>query len=243
MKKITAVMMVFLCIPLFVSALSPEEILTKLESNFVYGTSRSTGRIIITDRFGKRQSSYLSYTKGKNTSMVEFTGKEDAGQKILRIKDEIYLYYPDAEEIIRLQGPALKQSILGSDMFYEDIAGDKSLLDSYNAVLEEEESINGIQCYRILLTAKKRNIPYQKQTMWIDSKHFIYVKINQRAKSGKVLKELTVRKFKTVSGHTIPVDILITDMLKKNSSTEFMIDSFQFNPSIPDGTFNLQGLW
>ncbi len=235
--------MVFFCIPLFVSALSPVEIITKLESNLVYGTSESTGRIIITDRFGKRQSSYLSYTRGKDTSMVEFTGKENAGQKILRIKDEIYLYYPDAEEVIRLRGSALKQSIIGSDMSYADIAGDKSLLDSYNAVLEGKESVKGIQCYRILLTAKKRNVSYQKQTMWIDSKHFIYVKINQRAKSGKVLKELTVRRFKTVSGHTIPVDILIKDMLKKNSSTEFLVDSFKLNPSIPDGTFNLQGLW
>lgn len=152
------------------SALSPEDIIRKLENNIVYPASMSTGRIIITDRFGKRLSSYISYTSGTDKSMVEFTGKEEAGQKILRLKDEIYLYYPDAEEVIRLQGSALKQSVIGSDMSYEDMAGDKSILDSYRVTLEGEEIINGKNCYKIQLIAKARDVPYQQQIMWIDKK-------------------------------------------------------------------------
>jgi len=243
-KKRTVFFILFIIfIPALVSALSAKEIIKKLENNLIYKTSRSTGRIKITDRFGERVSSFISYTSGADKSMVEFTDKVEAGQKILRLKDEIYLYYPDAEELIRLQGAALKQNIIGSDMSYEDMAGDKSILDSYHVTLEGEEPIDGRSCYKIQLIAKKRNVPYQRQTMWIDKQYFIYKKILQLAKSGKVLKKLTVRAFKTIKDHRIPTDILILDMLKKNSSTEFYIDSFKLNTALPKDTFNLQGLW
>lgn len=244
LKKTVTLITVFLFfLTAMLSALSPEDIIRKLENNIVYPASMSTGRIIITDRFGKRLSSYISYTSGTDKSMVEFTGKEEAGQKILRLKDEIYLYYPDAEEVIRLQGSALKQSVIGSDMSYEDMAGDKSILDSYRVTLEGEEIINGKNCYKIQLIAKARDVPYQQQIMWIDKKDFIYTKILQLAKSGKVLKELTVRNSKNIDNHVIPTDLLIQNRLKKNSSTEFIVDSFILNPDIPEGTFNLQGLW
>ena len=224
-------------------ALSPEEIIRKLEANLMYPSSRSSGRIIITDRFGERQSSYISYTSGTDKSMVELTGKEEAGQKILRLKDEIYLYYPDAEEIIRLQGSALKQRVLGSDMSYEDMAGDRSILDSYTVYLEGEEKVSGKECYKVILKARTRNVAYQNQILWIDKQTFMYKKIHQIAKSGKVLKELTVIKTKKISSYIIPVEILIKDMLKKSSSTRFIVDSFETDPVIPAGTFDIQALW
>lgn len=225
------------------NALSPEEIIGRLEDNLLYPSSRSEGRIIINDRFGERKSSYISYTTGKDKSMVEFTGKEEAGQKILRLDTELYLYYPDAEELIRLQGAALKQSVIGSDMSYEDMAGDKSILDSYIVSLQGEETVNGKACYKVRLKAKSRDVPYQNQIFWIDKTTFLYVKILQLAKSGKELKEITVTKTMEEGGHIIPVDMVIKDMLKKTSSTEFIIENFEVNPDIPEGTFDLQGLW
>ena len=243
-KRTTAISaLLILLITSMVSALSPEQVISKLEENLLYPSSRSEGRIIINDRFGERKSSYVSYTSGKDNSMVEFTGKEEAGQKILRLDNELYLYYPDAEELIRLQGAALKQSVIGSDMSYEDMAGDKSILDSYRVSLEGEETVNGKACYKVQLEAKSRDIPYQNQIFWIDKETFLYVKIVQLAKSGKELKEITVKKTMEAEGHIIPVDMIIRDMLKKNSSTEFIVDDFEINPDIPEGTFNLQGLW
>ncbi len=243
-NKTAVISGVFMFLTTFmVGALQPEEIISKLEDNLLYPSSRSEGRIIITDRFGKRQSSYISYTSGSDKSMVEFTGKEEAGQKILRLKNELYLYYPDAEELIRLQGAALKQNVIGSDMSYEDMAGDKSILDSYIVSLEGEEIVNGIFCYRVRLKAKTRDVPYQNQILWIDRNTFLYVKILQLAKSGKELKEITVKETKKINGHTVPVRMIIKDMLKKKSSTEFIVDDFVINPDIPEGTFDLQGLW
>ena len=132
MTRLTiAAVMLALLVPAGISALTAEEIIRRMEENTVYDTARSKGSMIINDRFGTKVSTYVSYAEGADTTLIEFTSLEEEGMKILRTQDEIYLFYPDAEELIRLQGAALRDSVMGSDMSYEDMTGGKDLLDAY----------------------------------------------------------------------------------------------------------------
>lgn len=238
---IFTVMFIFITTGLF--AITAEEIIEKLELNLVYNTSIVEGRMVINDRFGTRTSTYISYAEGEEKSLLEFTNKEDAGQKILRLEDEIYLYYPDAEETIRLQGAALRQAVMGSDFSYEDMTGDKGILGSYNVTLDGEESIDGNSCYIITLTAKTRDVPYQKEIMWVDKELFVYRQVHKLAKSGKVLKEMKIIDLIIVDGLHIPSGFTIVDKLKRNSSTEFYMDSIDLGVTLPKDIFTLSELW
>ena len=95
---ILTAMLIFITAGLF--AITAEEIIEKMELNLVYDTAIVEGRMVINDRFGTRTSTYISYTEGEEKSLLEFTNIEDAGQKILRLKDEIYLYYPDRKSVV-----------------------------------------------------------------------------------------------------------------------------------------------
>ena len=244
MKKKIVIMAAALCLTgSGLYALTADEIVKKLEKNIVYKTSIAEGRIIINDRFGSRTSTYVSYAEGSEKSVVEFTNREDAGQKILRLENEIYLYYPDAEETIRLQGAALKQSVLGSDFSYEDMTGDRSILDLYDVVLDGEEQVDGSDCYILQLTAKSRDVPYQKETMWVDKELFIYRKVQKLAKSGKILKEMRVQEFEKIDGLVVPTKMIMEDKLKRNSSTEFYLDSIKLNVQLPKDIFSIGSLW
>src|SRR4030042_3495303 len=110
---------------------SAEEIVRRLEANQRFRTQEAEGSLIITDRFGSRTKTFLSWAEGQERMLLAFTNVEEKGQKILRLKDEIYLYFPEAEEVGRLQGAALKESGMGSDFSYEDLTGETSLLDLY----------------------------------------------------------------------------------------------------------------
>lgn len=233
--------LIFITASLF--AITAEQIIKKMELNLIYDTSIVEGRMVINDRFGTRTSTYISYAEGEEKSLLEFTNKEDAGQKILRLEDEIYLYYPDAEETIRLQGAALRQAVMGSDFSYEDMTGDKGILGSYTVTLDGEESIDGNPCYIVTLTAKTRDVPYQKEIMWVDKEFFIYRQIHKLAKSGKVLKEMKVTDLIVVDGLYIPSGLTMVDKLKRNSSTEFYMDSIELGVDLPVGIFTLSELW
>lgn len=234
-------MLIFIAAALF--AITAEEIVNKMELNLVYDTAIVEGRMVLNDRFGARTSTYISYTEGEEKSLLEFTNIEDAGQKILRLEDEIYLYYPDAEETIRLQGAALRQAVMGSDFSYEDMTGDKGILDSYSVTLDGEESIDGNSCYILTLTAKTRDVPYQKEIMWVDKELFIYRQVHKLAKSGKLLKEMKVMDLIKVDGLNIPSRLTMVDKLKRNSSTEFYMDSIKLGIVLPADIFSIGELW
>ncbi len=238
---ILTTMLIFIAAGLF--AITAEEIIEKMELNLVYDTAIVEGRMVINDRFGTRTSTYISYTEGEEKSLLEFTNIEDAGQKILRLKDEIYLYYPDAEETIRLQGAALRQAVMGSDFSYEDMTGDKGILDSYAVTLDGEGTVDGFPCYILTLTAKTRDVPYQKEIMWVDKELFIYRQVHKLAKSGKVLKEMKVTDLIKVDGLYIPSRLIMVDKLKRNSSTEFYMDSIELGVDLPVDIFTLGELW
>jgi hypothetical protein len=223
-------------------ALTAEEIIDRMEENTVFETSRAEGAMIIRDRFGTKETRFISYSRGEDTTLIEFTSLEERGMKILRTEEEIYLFYPDAEELIRLQGAALRDSVLGSDMSYEDMTGGKGLLDSYTVTLAGTDSVDGHPCYRIDMEARRRNVAYAKQTVWVDTALFIYRRVHKFSRSGKLLKEMEVQAIEEIQGHQIATRMILRDALKSNSSTEFVIDDIEIDPPLDPELFSLRTL-
>ena len=227
-------------LPLF--AISAEEIIRKLEENQVHETARSEGKMIINDRFGEKVTTFKSWAEGEEKTLIEFTSRQERGQKILRADDEIYLYFPDAAEVIRLKGAALRDSVLGSDMSYEDMTGGKGLLDSYNANLLGTEQVNGQECYKVELKAKGRGVPYPREVLWVDSEKFVNHRVHMFSLSGKLLKEMRIEEYRSLKGKIFPVRFIIEDKMKSNSSTEFVIESIEIGVDIPPSRFSLEEL-
>ncbi len=242
MKRVFLAVIATFAIPVSVSAISAEDVVKKLEKNTVIKTAWIDGSLIIHDRFGTKKTTFISYSRGADTMLIEFTSVEEEGMKILRTSNEIYLFYPDAEELIRMQGAALKESVLGSDMSYEDMASDKSLLKSYRVALEGIEEVEGAPCYKVSLEAKSSDVPYYKEIMWIDKELFIYRQIHKFSHSGKLLKEITIDDIRQVSEKNIPFHMVLKDTLKRSSSTEFFINDIKINLRLDPGIFSLEQL-
>ncbi len=223
-------------------ALTGEEIIKKMEANQVHRTSASTGSMAITDRFGTRTKTYKAFARGEDEMLLEFTNPEEAGQKILRIDDDIYLYFPEAEEIIHLQSAALKDSVMGPDFSYEDLTGGKGLLDSYGVSLESNESIDSHDCYVIKLEAKARDVVYPIQRLWVDTELFAYRKVILFSLREKPIKEMLITDFDRIAGKNVPVRMEMRDLMKKNSQTVFKTQSLNINIPLDDNLFLLEEL-
>jgi outer membrane lipoprotein-sorting protein len=224
------------------AAQSAEEIVRRMEDNRRFRTEEAEGALIITDRFGSRTKTFLSYAEGEERMLLAFTNPEEKGQKILRLNDEIYLYFPDAEEVIRLQGAALKESVMGSDFSYEDLTGEKSVLDLYNVRLLGSEPLNGREQYLLELKAKGRGVAYPLQKLWVDTGQFVPRKAEYYALSGRLLKTLEVLEVKQVAGRAVMTRAIMRDAMKKNSSTEFRVDRVKLDEPLPRNIFSLEAL-
>ena len=227
---------------LSVSAITAEEIVANVERNEINEEERIEGSMIISDRFGSRVKTFVSYAAGADKMLLEFTNPEEKGQKILRLEDEIYLYFPEAEEVIHLQGSALKESVMGSDFSYEDMTGEGDLLDQYEVTLLGEQTIDGRRHYHLELKARKRGLAYPRQEVWVDAETWVTTRANSYSLSGRLLKEMELGDVRQVAGKYIPHYIIMRDAMKKNSSTEMRIEAIDLQADLPPDIFSLEEL-
>lgn len=224
------------------AAQSAEQIVRRMEDAQRFRTQEAEGALIITDRFGARTKTFLSYAEGQERMLLAFTNPEEKGQKILRLQNEIYLYFPDAEEVIRLQGAALKESVMGSDFSYEDLTGEQSVLDLYDARLLGTEPVDGRPHHLLELKAKGRGQAYPLQKLWVDAALYIPRRAEYYALSGRLLKTLEVLETRQVSGRTVMSRAIMRDALKKDSSTEFRVHRVKIDEPLPKNIFSLEAL-
>ena len=227
-------------------ALTGAEVIRKMERNERHASMHSTGSLEISDRFGTRTKTFISTAistpSGDDRALLEFTNPEEAGQKILRLDDEIYLYFPEAEEVIHLQAAALRDSVLGSDFSYEDMTGEGSLLDDYEVELEGMEPIDGHDCHRLRLTATRRDVVYPIQVVWIDAELFVTRRVEQFSLRGRPLKQMAISDYREVGDKLIPVRMEMSDLMKKDSRTVFLIDTIEVDIEVDESLFSLEEL-
>lgn len=223
-------------------SISPEEILAKIDQNHDYQTAYSESRMEIT--IGKRNVTkrMRGWNEGKDKAFVEFTDKRDQS-RILKIKDDLWLFSPTAETEVKLSGDMLKQGMAGSDFSYQDALEAQHLQDLYHAKLTGEELFDERPCYVLELIAKDTvQVSYYRRKIWVDQKRFVELKEELYAPSGKLLKISRIESVEQFGNRFYPMVIVMADKLRKNSSTRFTIEKIQFNVPIPQGTFTRQRL-
>ena len=222
--------------------ITAEEIVREMDRQQSFYTMKSSGSMITKDRFGTKVSDFISWSRGDEEFLIEFTSVAEEGQKVLRTANELYLYYPDAEEIIRLQGAALRQSMLGSDISYEDMTEGNDTLSKYEVELKGEEIIDGTLCYVIDMVAKSRNVAYPRQQVWVVKENLVPQQVHYFSKSGKLLKEMRVNKIELIGDKFVITEMTLEDKLKRNSSTELILDKLETDLPLDRSFFSLDNL-
>ena len=161
---------------------------------------------------------------------------------MLKLGDELWIYLPDADRIIKIAGHMLRRSMMGSDISYEDFMEDQKLSDIYDVQIEAGEKIDGRPCYVLKLTAKTKKVTYNSRKMWIDQERFLPLKEERFAKSGKLLKRLTIDEVFKTGNRWYPKKMTFKDVLQRGQGTVFIIDSMEFNVKIPLHIFSKASL-
>jgi len=99
--------------------------------------------------------------------------------------------------------------------------------------------IDGRNCWVVTLTAIQPDVNYYSRKMWIDTERFVPLKEDMFAKSGKLLKRITLSNVQKVQGRWFPTTFVYKDMLKEGAGTKMIIQDIQFDSAIPANVFNL----
>jgi outer membrane lipoprotein-sorting protein len=136
----------------------------------------------------------------------------------------------------------LGQSVMGSDLSYEEMMEDPRLSEIYDANVTGMEVIDGRSCWVVRLVARKADVAYHTRTMWVDQERYVPHREERYAKSGKLLKKIDLKGFKRIEGRWFPMRMVFKDVLKTGEGTEFVVESIEFNVPIPEHLFSKAAL-
>lgn len=243
MKILIVFILLFSCNSLYAGEITGNEILKKIDSNYVSENRRSVSTMIVKGRRSTRTMKAQSWIQGEEKSFSEYLSPpREKGTKMLKLGDELWIYSPSTDRIIKIAGHMLKQSLMGSDVSYEDFMEDNKLGNMYDAELKGEEFTGRRNCYVLELSAKKDDMAYHSRKIWVDMERYLPLKEERYAKSGKLLKTFVINEVFKVGGRWYPKKMVFKDVLQKGSGTEFIIDSIEFDVKIPAHVFSKASL-
>lgn len=243
MKNLLIIVIIYSLGKLFAQEVSGEWILRKIDQNLGSENKISLAEMHISGQRGSRTIVLKSWIQGREQSFTEYLEPpREKGTKMLKITDQLWTYTPSTDRTIRISGHMLRQSVMGSDLSYEDLMEDTRLTDLYNATIISETQIDDRQCWELQLTAKFSDVAYATRKIWVDQERFVVLKEERFAKSGKLLKTTDVKKVEYIGKRWVATEINFKDVLKSGEGTTFIIRSIEFNAEIPDYIFSKASL-
>ncbi|MGM0368886.1 MAG: outer membrane lipoprotein-sorting protein [Bacillota bacterium] len=245
-KKFIIVFLFFCSLFLFtglINAQSPTEIMEQVDEYQHLESAKIRAKMIITKGPREMVKEMTSYIKGSNKGLTEFTNPRDRGSKFLKKDDDLWMFFPDAEDIVKISGHMLEQGMMGSDFSYQDMMESAKLTNLYDFEIIREEELQGRSCYVIEGVKKEgQEASYYRRVEWIDQERFVLLKEELYARSGRLLKVLSTERVEQIKERWFPTHQIIDNKLKKNSQTEYKIEEIEFGADIPASTFSLQQL-
>ena len=220
--------------------MNAENIMKAIDKNLNAESRIITSRMVVRGRRSSRTIESKNWVIGTDLAFTEYLSPpREAGTKMLKLGEKLYTYSPQTDRVIQISGHMLRQSVMGSDMSYNDMMEDRPMEELYKATIEGSAKVDGRDHWIIVLDAKVKGLSYPKRRSWVDKEYLLPIKEELYAKSGKLLKTASLEGIKRIQGRWFPSKFVYKDELKRNSKgTEWIIDNIEFNKKIPDSRFS-----
>ena len=220
--------------------MSADDIMKAMDQNLNAESRIITSKMVVKGRRNNRTIESKNWVVGTELAFTEYLSPpREAGTKMLKIGEKLYTYSPQTDRVIQISGHMLRQSVMGSDMSYNDMMEDRPMEELYSATIEGLAILDGREHWVMVLNAKVKGLSYPKRRSWVDKEYLLPKKEELYAKSGKLLKTASLEGIKKIDGRWFPSKFVYKDELKRNSKgTEWIIDNIQFNKKIPDSRFS-----
>jgi hypothetical protein len=159
------------------------------------------------------------------------------GQKLLMVGRNMWFIKPGVSKPVPISP---RQKLMGQaangDIASTNYSGD------YEAIVKGEEAIEGEPCFLLDLTAKNKNVTYDRIVYWVSKRRLVGMKADFYTVSGKKFKSATFEYSNTIDyqGEKIPFVsmMVIQDAIRPLEVTTLQYSNIAVKP-IPDSAFNL----
>lgn len=218
-------------------------ILNRVDKNMASENRIVESTMIIHGKRTSRTITARSWSVSNLKSFTEYLSPErEKGTKMLKLENQLWIYSPSTDRTIQISGHMLRQSVMGSDLSYEDMMDNRKLTDVYLARVAGNEKIADRNTVLLELTARVEDVAYYSRKLWVDAERYVPLKEELFAKSGQLLKRTDLSEVRQIQGRWFPTVAIFKDMLKEGDGTEYRVTSIKFNQDIPEYIFSKAAL-
>jgi len=183
-----------------------------------------------------------SWAKGKDYSMTVITDPpKEKGQAFLKRKNEIWNWQPAIQRMIKLPPSMMSEGWMGSDFSNDDLLKETSIVDDYEHMLLESETLNGTECYKVKLTPKPdAAVVWGSIIKWISKDRFLQLKSEYYDEENVLIKTEYASDIKEMNGRIIPTRFELIPTDKPGNKTIVKLLKVKFNIPINESFFSQQ---
>jgi outer membrane lipoprotein-sorting protein len=226
-------------------SLSATEIIRKAEDKFNgEKSSMMVMSMTIVRPTWNRTVEFKSWSLGHEFSLTLITSPaKDAGQSFLKRATEMWNWNPSINRLIKLPPSMMSQGWMGSDYTNDDILKESSAVNDYIHTVAAEETVDGRECYRIMMKAKDdASVVWGHQVRWIDKKEFLVLRAELYDEDGILVRTETGTDIKMMDGRTIQTRIELIPVDEPGNKTIVTIKDIRFNIPIEESFFSQQNM-
>jgi len=203
--------------------------------------------MVLTNSKGKsRTNEMVSRSTGGNKKQIIWfmEPKDDRGVAFLKIEhddkdDEMRMWLPAFKKVRRISSKKKGDAFMGSDLSYEDLSNRE--LDEHDYSRLNDETVNGINCYVMVIIPKKEiKSTYSKHVSWVAKDGYYGVKEKSFDKRGELKKEKEF-SYQRMKDYYIIDRVFVKDV-QKNHKTEVTFSDMLVDSGIKDDLFHEKNL-
>lgn len=171
---------------------------------------------------------------------------KDRGETTLRRKNEMWLWLPKVERVIKIPPTMMHSSWQGSDFTYEDIVKADSIVKDYTHTLLSTKHEAGRTVYRIECTPKP-----DAPVVWgkiitdvalYDDQSVVPLLEEDYSERGELIRTITLSDVKMMGGRRVPSKLVCVPAQKPGRRTTLVYHELQFDLPLKDSFFSYQRL-
>lgn len=191
----------------------------------------------------ERSLGVISWTKGERDSLVRFTEPPgDAGNATLKLGEQLWLYNPKLNQVIRLPFSMMAQNWMGSDFSYNDFAKSDQILTEYTHTLGPVEQKDGHKVYTVdCLPKPGAPVVWGKQVLKIRDDG-VLMEETFYDQDMKPVRRLETTKVADLGGHPFPAVMRMGRLDKPGQWTELQTTKAIFDIPLPGYLFTQSNL-
>jgi outer membrane lipoprotein-sorting protein len=222
---------------------TPAQIVQAAIQNWRGQSSYMKQKMVVHRPGWERETSMVSVTRGEKDALVRFTAPaKDAGNATLKLDQNMWVFTPRLNQVIKLPASMMAQSWMGSDFSYDDLAKSDRIVTDYDLVFKPTEKAGGRRVYVIEATPHPdAPVVWGKEVLRIRDDNVMLERAYYDQK-GTLVRRMVASRIELLDGRPYPRELRMTDAEKEGQWTVVLTEAGHFDVNPPGYLFTQSNL-